>query len=57
MATESIRGNFRQGGSQYSGAAMKRMQEIALKLYESTPGIEEGKSLTYNKSRNSKRHF
>ncbi len=44
MATDFERNSYKatsQGG--LGGAAMRRMQELAQSLYDSTPGLQEGK--------------
>ena len=47
MASENFKGHSKQGAP-FQGAAMKKMQEIAQRLYESTPGMQEGNCKTLN---------
>ena len=40
-----VGGGFTNSGG-LSGAALRRMQELAQSLYDSTPGLQEGKYYT-----------
>lgn len=46
MATEFERQNFKTS-LDIGGVAMKKMQQIAQTLYDSTPGLIEGKYLDF----------